>query len=425
MELEQRRVRSSDVALHDCVVLVTNNKILNILLAGSSNVGFGQGGFMPSTYWITNPKNSFIGNIAGGSIAFGFWFDMSGVKAAVYTFKDNVAHGCERDGISLYPNGYQPSTVAYFDNLKLYNNKVGMKFKRTRNIRLVNSFFAFNGLGIEYFKNNVYMSIKNTTFHAVPPGHADTMCATYEEGIEFSYETSGRQLRIQDSSFVGYNNPRCKSVGLALKLANLQGTAVSNGVLPRLSNLIFDPPGKNSSFGISPNSAFNDLEIILEDKDGSMSGEQGFFINNNPIGPLAMSQCSSTGGRRPDTLFCSGCLQYVVIEARELGPSKLVITSRSDPAKTLQLEGSGVQLSDPAFNTKFTLGFVSFDEYDASFFDVETGEQVYISSSVIVGEAQSYCAEGVEMLTEESFIFPQIEMDNVHLYKRINATGEY
>ena len=156
-----------------------------------------------------------------------------------------------------------------------------------------------------------------------------------------------------------------------------------------------------------------------------MSGEQGFFINNNPIGPLAMSQCSSTGGRRPDTLFCSGCLQYVVIEARELGPSKLVITSRSDPAKTLQLEGSGVQLSDPAFNTKFTLGFVSFDEYDASFFDVETGEQVYISSSVIVGEAQSYCAEGVEMLTEESFIFPQIEMDNVHLYKRINATGEY
>ena len=72
-----------------------------------------------------------------------------------------------------------------------------------------------------------------------------------------------------------------------------------------------------------------------------MSGEQGFFINNNPIGPLAMSQCSSTGGRRPDTLFCSGCLQYVVIEARELGPSKLVITSRSDPAKTLQLEGFG------------------------------------------------------------------------------------
>ena len=377
---------------------------------------------MPSTFWITNPKNHFIGNVAGGSIAFGFWFDMSGVKASVYTFKDNVAHGCERDGISLYPNGYQPSTLAYFDNLRLFNNKVGMKFKRTRNIRLVNSFFAWNGLGIEYFKNNVYTSINNTTFHAVPPGHADTICATYEEGIKFSYETSGRQLRIQDSSFVGYNDPRCNSVGLALKLANLGGTASSKGVLPLLSNIAFNPPGKNSSFGISPNSVFDGLEIILEDKDGSMTGGQGFFVNND-AGPLAMSQCSSTNERRPGTSFCSGCLQSVAIEARELVPSKLVITSRSDPSKTFHLEASG-GVSDPAYNIKFTLGFVSFDEYDANFIHAETGEQVYISSSVIVGEIQSYCSGGVEMLTEESFIFPQVDLDNVHLYKRINATGE-
>lgn len=379
---------------------------------------------MPATYWITNPKNHFIGNVAAGSIKFGFWFDTSGVTAAVYTFKDNVAHGCERTGISAYPNGYQPSTLAYFDNLKLYNNKVGMKFKRTRNIRLVNSFFAWNDLGINQFKNNLYLSITNTTFHAVPPGHSDTMCATYEEGIMFSYETSGRQLRIQDSSFVGYNNPRCNSVGLALKLTNSAGTASIKGVLPRLSNIVFDPPGKNSSFGISQNGFFDDLEIILEDQDGSMTGGQGFFVNDNPVGPLAMSQCSSTGGLKPNTFFCSGCLQSVSIEAWELGPSKLVITSRSDPTKTFQLEGSGA-VSDPAYNIKFSLGLVSIDEYDASFIHADTGEQAYISSSVIVGEAQSYCSEGMEMLTEESFIFPQVDLDTVHLYKRINAIGVY
>ena len=69
----------------------------------------------PSTFWISNPKNRLIGNVAAGSEANGFWFeldtkvrspsssyewakDMNPRELALSTFKDNVAHSNWRHG---------------------------------------------------------------------------------------------------------------------------------------------------------------------------------------------------------------------------------------------------------------------------------------------------------------------------------------
>ena len=59
----------------------------------------------PATYWITNPSNSFLGNVAAGSEHSGYWFEplLRGTQAHLYPdlrpmtapltlFKDNVAH---------------------------------------------------------------------------------------------------------------------------------------------------------------------------------------------------------------------------------------------------------------------------------------------------------------------------------------------
>lgn len=61
----------------------------------------------PSIYWITNPTNTFIGNVAAGSEHSGFWFEpkLRGIRTRQYAnynpmfepltlFKDNVAHSC-------------------------------------------------------------------------------------------------------------------------------------------------------------------------------------------------------------------------------------------------------------------------------------------------------------------------------------------
>jgi len=59
----------------------------------------------PSTYWITNPSNYLVGNVAAGSESSGYWFELwlRGTRAgnfphldperdALGSFIDNVAH---------------------------------------------------------------------------------------------------------------------------------------------------------------------------------------------------------------------------------------------------------------------------------------------------------------------------------------------
>ena len=31
--------------------------------------------YTPATFWITNPHNVYVGNVAAGSVAYGFWLD--------------------------------------------------------------------------------------------------------------------------------------------------------------------------------------------------------------------------------------------------------------------------------------------------------------------------------------------------------------
>ncbi|GJP48394.1 hypothetical protein CLOM_g7684 [Closterium sp. NIES-68] len=79
----------------------------------------------PSTFWITNPANTFIGNVAAGSSDSGFWFQLEAdVKgpSALYAraaamapkltplglFVGNAAHSNGRAGLRTYPSGYRP-----------------------------------------------------------------------------------------------------------------------------------------------------------------------------------------------------------------------------------------------------------------------------------------------------------------------------
>jgi len=73
----------------------------------AKNVPGGSDQNEPSIYWITNPTNIFVGNIAAGSEGSGFWFELGvrGEREHLYLgvdpkreplllFKDNTAHSC-------------------------------------------------------------------------------------------------------------------------------------------------------------------------------------------------------------------------------------------------------------------------------------------------------------------------------------------
>ena len=68
----------------------------------------------PATFWITNPDNTYRGNVAAGSQGFGFWFALpvspTGLSTAsalrpretpLREFTDNVAHSNRNTGLNV------------------------------------------------------------------------------------------------------------------------------------------------------------------------------------------------------------------------------------------------------------------------------------------------------------------------------------
>ena len=117
---------------------------------------------MPSTFWITNPTNIYVGNVAAGSSDSGFWFELQlrgdranmfpnldPKRASLALFKENVAHSNGKVGFRAYPSGYRPYEEAVFDNLKSFRNQKGVFLHLSKNIKIEGGLFADNRQGVE------------------------------------------------------------------------------------------------------------------------------------------------------------------------------------------------------------------------------------------------------------------------------------
>lgn len=120
-----------------------------------------------ATFWITNPDNKYINNVAAGGEFSGYWFELRsrprGTMHEMYKgqewslremklgrFKGNVAHSYNSAGIRTYPSGYVPSEQALFEDSRAYRNSdSGMFIHNSRNIALSGFHFADNEQGID------------------------------------------------------------------------------------------------------------------------------------------------------------------------------------------------------------------------------------------------------------------------------------
>eukprot|EP00588_Corethron_pennatum_P000369 CAMPEP_0194285494 /NCGR_PEP_ID=MMETSP0169-20130528/30305_1 /TAXON_ID=218684 /ORGANISM="Corethron pennatum, Strain L29A3" /LENGTH=763 /DNA_ID=CAMNT_0039031631 /DNA_START=243 /DNA_END=2534 /DNA_ORIENTATION=+ len=382
-------------------------------------LGIGTSDNRPATFWVTNTRNYFVGNVAAGSQSSGFWFQGAG-SMPLYQFERNIAHNNNKFGIALYPNGYIPEKKAYFDDCKMYNNNDGgIKMKRTRNIRIRNNFFADNTVSIEYFSNPKYDSVADSTFYAVAPRHAATSCVNGARGIEFSLDRSHRQIQVTNSTFHGFGNvPKgCAGPGVALKLTDIEGKADDEYGMPLLSEVTFDSPG--NSFGIKSRD-FVGRTIFLEDEDGGMnpttSGGPGFYVHNevhnmafldglcsatSGIGSKELQYCQNVCMRRVyiDTGCCSSTSKSATLEI----DAKLVLTSRTDETKTFTYDKRTiVKTNTRGFvkqnNQRFDIALPA-DEYNFTLVDPKTNERVS-SEAIIKFDRAPSC---VGYITKDSF----------------------
>jgi hypothetical protein len=193
----------------------------------------------PSTFWISNPTNSWVGNVAAGSIANGFWVEpkLRGIRAYLYPrydpqvepmilFKDNVAHSNNGDlgAIRTYVPGYQPKVLVTWDGLKVYRNtRQGVFIHRCQNIRVTNSLFADNGINID-IDRTLATEIENTvvigesaSYKALRARQAvETVCFRGSVvGIDvhtWQVETGWAGAKISNVDLLGFDNVTCSSV---------------------------------------------------------------------------------------------------------------------------------------------------------------------------------------------------------------------
>lgn len=184
-----------------------DNTFLNNLGARTKNqaLGIGSTDHLPSTLWITNTKNHFIGNVASGSqskgersrdtvynvilylarqqgctptlldahtlcfalflcFAAGIHFELLSIRGdsallpenqgvnpkylPLYTFRGNIAHSTGFRGITTYEKGYRPNQQAVFEGMSSYLNSLGVMIHDSNNIRIKDSFFGYNGEGM-------------------------------------------------------------------------------------------------------------------------------------------------------------------------------------------------------------------------------------------------------------------------------------
>ena len=291
-----------------------------------------------------------------------------------------------------------------------------MFVKRSRNFRIRNAIFANNQQASISYQNNVlHTEVQDSSFYARLSRHANTHCVS-SAAVRFSLEGSWSQIRVKNSNFEGYANvpPSCNAPGQALQLENIQGMAsTSNYAMPVLEGNTFTSNDPEWAFQIAPNQFGGNFRIFLEDSDGAMNpgGLPGFFVHDKPLNTFFLPPCSEVVGGKfaenSELLFCAGaCLRSVSFNPHDAIDSQMVITSRSNNTKTFTYSQGNFDATLP------------IDEYEVSFRNSTTGEDVYHSTSLAFSAAPA-CTDYV---TESSFIIAQPPPGYFPLYERFTVT---
>lgn len=302
------------------VVLLTKRPAIGEQLTPSDNQFDQLQNRTPSSYWITNPNNTFINNVAAGTQGTGFWYALAQnfmfqsatdprfvsqtkpYKEIFGGFNGNKAHSCMNGfdifdqldaNHSIVTNGaWEENNLKYFNNNTWYAN----------NLAIYSGVGGGRGLSSKIIlKDNIF--VENTV---------STMLASYNIIDESVFvATSGQNLisgeptlylfydgagTIKNSYFVGWNSNSTNflsNVGGAVKHINhtFENISFNHSGEIRISSKDFSILSSNYVAPNSPNHP-RIWTIILKDKTGSISGTPNSSITSNH--PFALA-----GGETP------------------------------------------------------------------------------------------------------------------------------
>ena len=302
----------------------------------------GEKDYESSTFYITNPGNSFTGNCAAGSQKNGFWFDVdeskSGLDFAV--FEDNISHSNSAIGFKTYPVGLKPNSVASWVNTKAYRNVIhGIIFHLSRNIKLDGGIVSDNRIGIDVWQadnisiSNVVVKGYSSAFKAIAEGVAGTekRCSGPDSpplsGIRLhpnALSEGHGGTTITDTVFSGFvESTGCNPSSTAISFNAINFADPSYTTTTDISGITFELSG-TSQDEISLCAAHNAnmLDIYVNDLDGSLNpngiGESGLIVSNT-VAMTSSGSCSSLPGSCAQ--YCTGVDMEELLGAETASPT--------------------------------------------------------------------------------------------------------
>ncbi len=263
----------------------------------------------PATFWITNPDNSYRGNVAAGSKGFGFWYALpvspTGLSTgsplrpreiALREFSDNVAHSNSNTGLNVdngpnpdgttgtahysprqVPGTNSPAVPAYFRNFTGYKHNNGRAvWLRGTELRLVDAMLADNSIGATFASNETFVT--DAVFVGLS---ANTGGTQHRAGFPIrGYEFYDGRVGAERVTFVNYVSSGARTMS-ALGFNRTNGFPVDpanygNGLtFINANNVFLDNPAADKD---------GDKAAIILDSDGTVTGTAGsYVVANNPL----------------------------------------------------------------------------------------------------------------------------------------------
>lgn len=325
---------------------------------------------MPSTYWLLNPDNDFVENVAAGSDGPGYWFEVkatvrgpSGQQAKydgyspreqpLKLFKDNVAHSNRHNGLQTYPqSGYRPPTTATFENFRSYKNAAsGVFFHAGGRLALDGGYFADNRIGVDIDADHSDV-ISNSKVVGVSADYAKVIARLGAYAYSYPAKTHCAEIGLGPGQTAirldSYYKGGSGSTGTHVSAVEFEGFA-GPGACP--GSVIFDVDETYPEF-FDPRNTLDGLtfadatspkkidlatayanggveDAILYDKDGSLMGTPNSFVVSDTAAMTSDPRCSSVSGT--GAAHCTDvCLRSI----------RIAIPYSSDPYTELHITGT-------------------------------------------------------------------------------------
>lgn len=352
----------------------------------------------PSIFWITNPSNDFIGNVAASSEGSGFWFGLpehpTGPSYAIFdgantwprrtplgTFRDNLAHSNSADGLhvdrgptadvtGVETTSYRPRSnpadpsstpvTAVFQGFSAYRHRNNAVWTRGDNTVLRDALLVDNAIGATFASNKTWIERSIVVGESANLGHVFNW---EEAGIDgrslpkpwnSSYAIRGFEFYDGDvwADGVHFQNFVPNAIRQASGIGVLDFTSFSLSPRNHLQNVSFGPEtnevylSKRTADQQSPATTDSNEDgyrsAVFQDRDGSLTGTAGLWVTvDNPL--LTHAACSFSAAW--NSHLCEG--RYAALSLRD----QTSRTARIEPVTIRRAANPGSGPSHTMFGT--------------------------------------------------------------------------